>query len=134
MCYAGSCNPSCGKCRPRRIVEVCCPRCGSANSLTREEYLIGFDLPHRMSIPEKKMLEKGTVKAPVCASCTADLSEVYRNAVPPRNCHLQNVLCGFPCGRSSEPFDPKAPKCQTMVPLGKMTPEGDEQEDGPSEG
>lgn len=120
MCYAASCDPRCGQCRPKRIVEADCPRCGAPSSMTREEYLVYFELPHRASIMEKKMLERGGVGAPRCASCGCDLMKAFKAAVPPEPCRLQQVLCGFPCGRRNEPRKGDAPPCPTMVPLARL--------------
>ncbi len=124
MCYAASCDPHCGQCRPKRIIEVTCPRCGSPHSLTREEYLICFNLPHQKSIMEKKMLERGRVGMPRCPSCSYDLAAEYEGAVPPEPCHLQQVICGFPCGRKNEARKENTPPCRTMVPLGRLKESG----------
>ena len=119
MCYAASCNPLCGNCRPKRIVEVPCPACSMPNSITREEYLILFDLPHRQSVLEKKIIERGGVKPPTCKACGADLLEAFRGAVQAAECKENRVICGFPCGRSEDPYREGAKPCPTMVPLGK---------------
>lgn len=123
MCYAASCNPTCGRCRPKGIVEINCPECGMPNSMTREEYLLFFDLPHRKSILEKKMLERGGVGAPSCKACGRKLAEPFRRAIAPKPCNPQQVICGFPCGRSDEPREEGTPPCKTMVPLGKLEEE-----------
>ena len=88
--------------------------------MTREEFLIDFDLPHRQSIMEKKLLERGNITQPQCRSCGEDLSEEYQNAVPPAPCLNQQVICGFPCGRSIEPKTAETVPCPTVVPLGKL--------------
>ena len=126
MCYAASCNPLCGRCRPRRIVEVGCPQCGAPRSMTREEYLVYFGLPHRRSVLERKIEERGGAEAPRCESCGKDLTEAFRGAVAPAPCHLQRVICGFPCGRRDEPRKDGTPPCATMVPLGRLGEECDE--------
>lgn len=126
MCYAASCDPRCGLCRPRRIVEADCPRCGAPHVMTREEYLVYFELPHRPSIMEKKMLERGAVEAPRCTSCGYDLEEVFEVAVSPEPCSLQQVLCGFPCGRRNESRREDTSPCQTMVPLARLENPDDE--------
>ncbi len=120
MCYAASCNPACGKCRPKRIVEIACPECGAPNSITREEYLLLFDLPHRKSILDTKLIERGGIGTPSCKACGRDLTLAYEEAVNPAPCHLQRIICGFPCGRSIEPHKDDTPPCRTMVPLGKL--------------
>lgn len=119
MCYAASCTPTCGKCRPKRIVEVSCPECGAMDSRTREEYLILFDLPHRKSVLDRKIIERGGVDEPMCKMCHYPLMETYKHAVKAEPCHLQGVLCGFPCGRKDECGEDATPPCRTMVPLGK---------------
>ena len=120
MCYAGGCNPKCGKCQPRRIIEVNCPQCGGTNDWRREEYLLYFNLPHRKSIIEEKMLEKGPILAPHCKHCGADLTETFKNEIQPTPCHLTGIICGFPCGRKDEEPREGAQPCKTMVPLGKL--------------
>lgn len=135
MCYAASCDPRCGQCRPKRIVEADCPQCGMPHSMTREEYLIYFGLPHRVGILEKKMLERGAVQAPRCPSCGCDLAKAFEAAVPPAPCRLQQVLCGFPCGRRNEPRKVDTPPCRTMVPLARLgAQEGEELRKGWTEG
>lgn len=124
MCYAASCNPLCGQCRPKRIVEASCPQCGAPRSMTREEYLIYFDLPHRASVLERKMLERGGVETPRCESCGCDMTEAFRAAVQPAPCRLHRVICGFPCGRSAEPHKEGTPPCKTVVPLGRLDETG----------
>ncbi len=125
MCYAASCNPLCGRCKPRRIVETVCPQCGAPCSMTREEYLVCFGLPHRKGSLERKVAERSGVGEPRCESCGRDLTEVFRRAVDPAPCHLQQVVCGFPCGRRDEPPRDGAPPCRTMVPLGRLAEGGD---------
>ena len=120
MCYAASCNPKCGNCRPKRIVEARCPKCGLDNEMTREEYLILFDLPHKKSILERKILERGGVEPPVCASCGADMTTAFKNAVAPRECKSNRVVCGFPCGRCDDMYREGSLPCPTMVPVGKL--------------
>lgn len=66
------------------------------------------------------MSERGMVPKPICESCNADLEEAYKKAIQAKDCHLQGIICGFPCGRCEEAFNPDAQKCQTMVPLGKL--------------
>ncbi|MBO4353013.1 MAG: hypothetical protein J5818_05925 [Eggerthellaceae bacterium] len=119
MCYAASCNPRCGNCRPKGIVEARCSQCGLDNEMSREEYLILFDLPHKKSILELKMLERGGVESPVCASCGADMKAAFEGAVVPKECKSNRVICGFPCGRADDPYREDALPCPTMVPLGK---------------
>ena len=119
MCYAASCNPECGRCRPKRIVRAACPNCGLAATMGREEYLIYFDLPHRKNVLEQKIIDRGGVSTPTCASCGADLTETFREAVQPAICQPSRVVCGFPCGRKDDPYRPDAGPCPTMVPLGK---------------
>ena len=81
MCYAASCNPLCGDCRPKRIVQAHCPECGLLAEMSRDEYLIYFDLPHRKSVMEKKIIERGGVSTPTCTGCGVDLTEAFREAV-----------------------------------------------------
>ena len=119
MCYASSCNPLCGNCRPKRIVQVVCPSCGFSNEITRDEYLIMFGLPHKQSVLEKKILERGGVARPACSACGEDLLEVFRNAIVPAECIGNRVICGFPCGRKDDPYREGAMPCPTMVPVGK---------------
>lgn len=84
----------------------------------REEYLNIFDLPHRKNILEKKLLERGSIKDPVCPICGHDLMETFREAVQPLPCQKSRVVCGYPCGGRFDPYVEGGPKCQTMVPVG----------------
>ena len=120
MCYAASCNPSCGQCRPKRIFTVNCPDCGAPREITREEYLILFDLPHRKNLVERKRLERGPVETPRCRGCGRDLTESVRAAITPADCLNQKIVCGYPCGRASEPAREQALPCPTIVPLRKL--------------
>lgn len=120
MCYAGNCNPECDTCSPKQILAVQCPRCGARNTLKREEYLYHFDLPHKKSIMEQKMLEKGLEYSVSCVFCGADLEQVYKDAVEPKECKRMGILCGFPCGRHKEEPNGTNERCNTMVPLGKI--------------
>lgn len=120
MCYAASCNPRCGNCRPKRIVDAVCPECHFPNEMSREEYLLYFDLPHTKSIIEEKIIERGGPAKPVCKSCGRDLTEAFRAAVTPRPCHENRVICGFPCGRADGPYREGSLPCPTMVPLGEL--------------
>lgn len=120
MCYAASCDPRCGKCRPRRIVEAACPACGHRASITREEFLILFDLPHKRNVMEGKLLERGGVERPACPVCGTDMMDAFRAAVPPKPCRANRVVCGFPCGRCDDPFKEGRLPCPTMVPVGKL--------------
>lgn len=115
MCYA--CNPSCGRCRPKRVISIECPQCGAPHSLKREEFLLLFDLPHNLSILEKKMIERGGVAAPVCETCGADLADAYRSAMPPAPCRRYGIICGYPCGRSGEEPESGQSDCAFMVPM-----------------
>lgn len=129
MCYAASCNPSCGQCRPKRIFTVHCPDCGAPREVTREEYLILFDLPHRKNPIERKLIERGAGETPYCKGCGRDLTETVRGAIVPAPCRAQRILCGFPCGRSSEPEREGAMPCPTMVPLQRLDISHQERED-----
>lgn len=120
MCYAASCNPTCGKCRPKRIVEATCPQCGGACSMGREEYLLFFGLPHKHSVIDEKILARGGSAAPTCKFCGADMVKPFKDAVVPEVCKKSQVLCGFPCGgRFEEPRKGVRP-CQHMVPLKRV--------------
>ena len=119
MCYAASCNPLCGDCRPKRIVQVHCPECGLLAEMSRDEYLIYFELPHRKGIMGKKIIERGGVSTPRCAGCGIDLTEAFREAVQPAECKSNRIICGFPCGRKNDPYREDSRACPTMVPLGK---------------
>lgn len=120
MCYAGNCNPECGTCSPKKIVAVECPTCGARNTIRREEYLHHFELPHRKSIMEEKMLEKGLDYSMSCVSCGENLESVYKDAVRPQPCVRLGIVCGFPCGRCIEEPNGSNERCGTMVPLGKI--------------
>lgn len=120
MCYAASCNPLCGDCRPKRIVQVRCPECGAVAQMTRDEYLLYFDLPHRKSVLEQKIVERGGVPDPLCGQCGAALTEAFRAEIQPAECKSNRILCGFPCGRKSDPYREGSRGCPTMVPLGKL--------------
>lgn len=117
MCYA--CNPSCGRCKPKRVISVECPECAAPSSLKREEYLLLFGLPHRLNILEKHMLERGGVPEPVCPYCATPLLETFRAAVEPAVCKTSGIVCGYPCGRAAEEPRPGDAPCAFMVPLGK---------------
>lgn len=121
VCYAASCDPRCGKCRPKRIVETKCPVCGHLCSITREEYLLLFDLPHKRNVMEEKILEHGGVERPVCSMCGSDMKEAFRVSVSPKPCRANRVVCGFPCGRSDDPYKEGRLPCTTMVPVGKLS-------------
>ena len=120
MCYAASCNPLCGDCRPKRIVQTHCPECGLLAEMSRDEYLIYFELPHRKSVMEKKIIERGGVAVPKCAGCGADLTEAFDAAIQPAECRSNRIVCGFPCGRKNDPYREGSRGCPTMVPLGKL--------------
>lgn len=122
MCYASSCNPLCGNCRPKRIVQVSCPECGVHAQMSREEYLVFFGLPFRKNILAEKIAERG-VAEPTCSCCGASLVETFRKAVVPEECKSNRVICGFPCGRKDDPYREDALPCPTMVPLGRATTE-----------
>lgn len=125
MCYASSCNPLCGDCRPKRIVQISCPECTATNSITRDEYLVLFDLPHRKSVMDKKIAERGGVERPTCTVCGADLLQAFDDAVTPAECKGNRVICGFPCGRRNDPYREGSRPCATMVPVGKPPTEDD---------
>lgn len=120
MCYAASCNPLCGDCRPRRIVQARCPDCGFTNEMSRDEYLYLFELPHRKGVADQKIAERGGVEPPFCKACGAAMAEAFQAAVEPAECHSNRVICGFPCGRSKDPYREDARPCPTMVPLGRV--------------
>lgn len=120
MCYAGNCNPECDNCSPKELVVVHCPQCKARNSLTRVQYLNGFGLPHKQSVFEKKALEKGLNINFQCYGCGADLSDVYRAAVPAAPCKRIGILCGFPCGRSKDEPTETNRVCNTMVPMRRI--------------
>ncbi len=123
MCYAGSCNPACGKCRPRRILEVACPACGEQNQITREEYLLVTRMPHEPNIIERKLLERGRVEPPRCSRCGAELLKAYQEKYPPLPCTKCNIICGFPCGQRVTPYDPATSRCPAKVPLALLDEE-----------
>lgn len=120
MCYAASCNPTCGKCRPKRIVEAPCPSCGAVGTIGREEFLLLFDLPHRKNVMDEKIIERGGPAAPSCKFCGADMAEAFRKAVEPLPCEKSRIVCGFPCGGRMEPYREGAARCVHMVPVGKL--------------
>lgn len=91
--------------------------------MTREEYLILFDLPHRKCVLDRKILERGGVDDPLCKMCHHPLRRTYEHAVKAEPCHLQKIICGFPCGRKDERREDAAPPCRTMVPLGRYEEE-----------
>lgn len=121
MCYA--CNPTCGRCRPKRTISVECPTCAAPASLRREEYLLLFDLPHEKNVLEQRLLERGGVSAPVCRVCGGKLTEAFRRAVVPAACKQNGIMCGYPCGRCDEPPEPGAPLCPYAVPLDELLAE-----------
>ena len=122
MCYASSCNPLCGNCRPKRIVHVSCPECGAHAQMSREEYLVFFGLPFRKNILAEKIAERG-VAEPTCSCCGANLVETFRKAVAPEECKSNGVICGFPWGIKYDPYGVDAVRGPTIVPLGRVTTE-----------
>ena len=122
MCYASACNPTCGKCRPKGIIEVVCPECGVICRMTREEYLIYFELPHRKTVFDRKIIERGGVQPPVCETCNAALTETFRAAVSPLPCRKSGVMCGYPCGGRFDQPSANGASCPTVVPVGKYDP------------
>jgi len=88
--------------------------------MSRDEYLVFFELPHRKSVMGKKIVERGGVAAPKCAGCGASLVETFREAVQPAPCHSNRIVCGFPCGRKNDPYREGSRGCPTMVPLDKL--------------
>ena len=123
MCYAASCNPTCGKCRPKRIILAQCEQCGTECSLCREEYLLLFNLPHKANVMEKKIIERGGAVMPHCKTCGEDMTETFRKAVEPLPCSKSQIICGFPCGGRIEPHRDGIPQCPNMVPVGRYVPE-----------
>lgn len=123
MCYASSCDPTCGKCKPKAIIRISCPECGAPVQLLREEYLNIFSLPHKKNIMEKKLLERGAIKEPVCAVCNCSLLEAFRQAVKPLPCQKSQIVCGYPCGGRFDPYVDDGYRCQTMVPVGTFNPD-----------
>jgi hypothetical protein len=117
MCYAASCNPTCGKCRPKRIIQASCPVCGKTEEMTREEYLLFFNLPHRRNVMDRKIIEEGGPSTPRCAMCGADMTALFKEAVKPLPCRKSRVVCGYPCGGCNEPYREGAMPCAQMVPL-----------------
>jgi len=120
MCYASSCNPRCGDCRPKRIVDATCPECGMPAEMSREQYLVVYKLLHKPSIIEKKMLERGEIAEPTCKFCGTNLTETFRGVIQPAPCTRSRIVCGFPCGRRTEPRIEGVPQCPHMVPVGKL--------------
>ena len=119
MCYASSCQPLCGKCKPPRLKAAHCPECGQENYIGREEFLILTELPHRENLIEKKLMERGGVEWPVCTGCGTDLEDAFRAAVVPLACTRSAITCGWPCGLHVEPRQKTGNPCPNMVPLGK---------------
>ena len=117
MCYASSCNPTCGKCRPRRIIEAPCPQCTTHCEVTREEYLNAFNIPHKQSILDRKLLEHGPVPMPTCRTCGASLEPALENAVTPLPCTRSHIVCGWPCGLHTEQAPSSTYSCPNAVPL-----------------
>lgn len=101
-------------------MQAVCPACGFPNEISREEYLILFDLPHEPSILERKIIERGGVSRPACAVCGEDLTEAFRAAVVPSECLSERIVCGYPCGRKDDPFREDALPCSTMVKLADL--------------
>lgn len=117
MCYA--CSPLCGGCKPKRIVAVECPECGAPASMSRDEYLLFFRLPHRKSVVERRMEERGGIPAPACPVCGESLVEAFEAAVQPKACRRQGIVCGYPCGRAEEDPPSGGGGCPFVVPMGK---------------
>lgn len=88
--------------------------------MTRDEYLIRSGLPHKRSIMEKKMIERGETEAILCDACGADLIETFRREIEPLPCTRSQVICGFPCGRRNEAHVEGVMPCPHMVPVGKI--------------
>ena len=117
MCYASSCNPECGRCKPRRIVRIRCPKCAASCTVGREEYLIASGLPHKRNIIEEKILERGGPGELRCETCGAPLIDTFREAVTPLPCTFSGIVCGYPCGNHTSKPPRSGHRCPNMVPL-----------------
>lgn len=111
------CFPTCGRCRPVSIVTFTCLECGKADKVSREEYLMYTELPHKLSEYEQKMHAANAGAPLLCKECGGNLLETLRQKIAPAQCKRSQILCGFPCGRHTQDHNPSDP-CATMVPVG----------------
>lgn len=120
MCYTSSCDPRCGKCIPKKVVDLLCPECCSLNLISRESFLNTFELPHKRTLAEEGSFQRDGSSEPVCRQCGADLRETLRAAVEPQECQRSRIVCAYPCGRRNEPFVDDGQPCEHMVPLSRL--------------
>ncbi len=111
------CFPTCGRCKPISIVVFTCLSCGKPDNVTREEYLMYTNLPHKLSDAELKMRADNGGAPLLCKECGNDLLETLRQKIQPTMCKRSQIQCGFPCGRHTQDPTPDNP-CATMVPIG----------------
>ncbi len=107
----------CGACKPPLYFSVLCPVCGTPATVTREEFLMYFDLPHRLTDEERRMRVERAGERPTCAQCTSDITDAVRAAVMPEPCVKHGIVCGYPCGQRTVKPRQGAKPCPTMVPV-----------------
>lgn len=110
----------CGNCKPPLYFSVLCPECGRPSTITREEFLMYFDLPHRLTDEERRMRVDRVGEQPKCAVCEADITDVVRKAIVPEECIKSGIVCGYPCGQRTVAPREGAKACMHMVPLRKL--------------
>ena len=121
MCF--NCNPFCGNCKPPLTLCVLCPDCGTANMMTREQYLMYRGLKHRMTPEEREMHAAWDGNHPACEKCGNDIFDAMAERVRTKPCYRSHIICGYPCGKSNTPLKEGEEPCQKMVPLEKFTDE-----------
>lgn len=118
------CFPTCGRCKPVSIVLFTCLNCGRADNVTRDEYLMYANLPHKLSEAEAEMHEANAGAPLLCKECGTNLLETLQRKIVPAMCKRSQIQCGFPCGRHTQDPEPSNP-CTTMVPIGPYLPDAD---------
>lgn len=119
MCWG--CRPTCDNCKPPLYFYVSCPSCDYPHKVTREEYLLLMNYPHRRSAEEKDKTPEQIIQGLVCTHCGCDLSGNVKGCIEPKPCIQSNVLCGYPCGQRNQVYDIHAKRCEKMVPLKRLT-------------
>ena len=118
MCWG--CRPMCDSCKPPLYFSVTCPSCGLPVTTTREEYLMYFNLPHRLTDEERRMRKEREGERPFCPSCGADVTDVVRDAITPQPGLKSGIVCGYPCGQRTIEPRPGMKRCDKMVPLERV--------------
>ena len=126
MCWG--CKPTCNNCKPAEQLFVVCPSCGMPQGFTRSQFLMYFDLPHRINDAEAKMRGEWDGQMPLCPACGFALADELRRAVSPLPCVKSHIVCGYPCGQRKTLLPRGGKPCSKMVPLARY--DGDLSEEG----